>query len=180
MARPQTISDEAIRVEARACLLEHGPAVSVATIAARLGVSAPALLQRVGSKVALLRLALVPELPADWARSLAEGPALDQPLRPQLTALLQQLEARFAQVVPSLIVARASRLDLSELSAQALDGAAQVRRATAAWLHRAGAASPEALAELLVGAVESRCFLAYMGGAPPATGLDELARAVLP
>ena len=64
MARPRLVSDEEIRSAVRKGVLEQGPQVSLDLIAERLGVSAPALFKRFGSRNALLLASLsFPEHP---------------------------------------------------------------------------------------------------------------------
>ncbi len=60
MARPREVTDEAILEAARKVFLEQGPGVATSVIAKELGVSAPALFHRFGSKRALMIAALKP------------------------------------------------------------------------------------------------------------------------
>ncbi|MDQ1519233.1 MAG: hypothetical protein QOI55_306 [Actinomycetota bacterium] len=54
MARPRTISDDEIVAATVAAIEQHGPGLTLAEVAAQAGVSAAALVQRFGSKHALL------------------------------------------------------------------------------------------------------------------------------
>lgn len=81
MARPREVTDEEILAAARRVFIEHGPSVATSVVAKELGVSAPALFHRFGSKKALLIAALKPrrfpmiermEQGFDGARSLEE------------------------------------------------------------------------------------------------------------
>ncbi|HEY9182138.1 MAG TPA: helix-turn-helix domain-containing protein, partial [Gammaproteobacteria bacterium] len=77
--RPRQVSDEAILEAARACLLRDGPGVAIARIAEEVGISAPAVLKRFGTKEQLVTRALLSEAPPN----LSSGPD-PGPLRPQL------------------------------------------------------------------------------------------------
>ena len=60
MPRPRTISDEALLDRALAIMAEHGPAnLTFATLAAATGLATATLVQRFGSKPALVRAALL-------------------------------------------------------------------------------------------------------------------------
>lgn len=169
MARPRTVSDEHLRDAAREAFHAHGAAVSVATIAARLGISAPAVLKRVGTKEQLLLLALCSSEPPPFFARLRAGPS-DRP-HAELVALLVEAAAAFRQVAPTLAVLRTSGIDPGRMfPAGQPSPNVEARLALAAWL-RAALATDErrsrALAELLLGAIESRAFLSWIEVDPP-------------
>jgi len=159
MPRPRLISDDALREAARACFLEHGPAVSVTVVAERLGVTAAAGFRRVGDKDALLRLALDPGAPPDILTALRDGPRPDEPLEAQLAQVLGALLSFFRRVVPGLLVMRATGAPSSVTGAKP-DWA---RAGLTAWIRAAGKpGAPETLADLLVSAVEARCLREHL------------------
>jgi AcrR family transcriptional regulator len=155
------VSDEEILEAARACLLAQGPAVSVATIAQRVGVSGPAVLKRFGSKEQLVNRALLSESPPD----LSQGPE-PGPLRPQLVAILLRTERLLLNAAPRLATMRAGGVQGS----QWLDRPhpRRARENLLAWLKKARTthhlAHPdlEAAADLLISLVEARGFLAWV------------------
>nr|MCU0623220.1 hypothetical protein [Gemmatimonadaceae bacterium] len=102
MARPLTVTDAAIDRAAREVFLGDGPAAPLASVAARLGVSAPAVLQRVGSKHALIARALCPGEPPGLARLAAAPPAGRAAQLAALTAVLGPLQGFLHQALPSL------------------------------------------------------------------------------
>jgi AcrR family transcriptional regulator len=186
VARPQQISDRQIDEAARACFLAHGAGVPVEVIARRLGVTAAALFLRAGSKEALLRRALstpAPPPPPALARPPAPGAA-----RRGLEEILLGLLAALHHVVPALLVLRAAGLPPSPSDRGPPPPVAH-RRRLAAWLRRVPAAEgrpaqPRIAADLLLGALEARCFNRHLGGRAFAPGDDRafvrsLARAVL-
>ncbi len=178
MARPQKISSEEIEAAARAVFVEHGPSAPVSMIAKRLGVTHAALFQRVGSKAALLRLALGSGKPDGLERLLAEPPT--DGVREALITTLGQLMGFLRRLVPNLVVRKAAGMPLSETSPTPLGVPPPLllRRLLASWLERgvAGGQIPtvdsHAAAEGLLGAMEARCFNAYLGGAEYAPGND--------
>jgi AcrR family transcriptional regulator len=97
MARPRSVSDEEIVAAAVRAIGKHGPAhVTLAHVGAEAGVSAAALVQRFGSKAALLRA-----VSADGSRHAAAAfdraeSAHDSPLR-----TLQRALDSFAEGVSS-------------------------------------------------------------------------------
>lgn len=157
MPRPQTVSDAQINAAAREVFLARGPSAPVSAVAARLGVSAAALLQRAGSKEALLAAALgaPPELPP-------------LPATGDLAALVAVLTAwtrTLRQALPALAALRASGVPVDVTDPPP----ARLRRALAGWIgaHQATRA-PASVAEGLLGALEARCLNDWIAGAPPA------------
>src|SRR6185295_7650575 len=88
MARPRLVSDDEIRSAVRKGVLEQGPQVSLDLIADRLGVTAPALFKRFGSRNALLLAALkLPENPR-FLTLLTNGPDELRPFETQLHEII--------------------------------------------------------------------------------------------
>jgi AcrR family transcriptional regulator len=174
VGRPQKISDEEIARAARETFVEHGPRASVGAVAARLGVSQAALFHRAGSKEALMRMALAPQVPRTLAE-LRAGPAPGVPIADQLASILGELARFFRELVPSLVILRAAGVALDEGGEPP---PLVLRKALASWLRRAAergdvdVPDPAAAAEALLGALEARGFNAHVGGARFAPGRD--------
>lgn len=174
MARPQTITDQQIDEAARRVFLRRGPSAPVGLVAQELGVSSAALFQRGGSKQALLARALRPEMSAVLAR-IGSGPAAGTPAIRQLGAILDDLCGVLRLLVPSLVTMRAAGLPVSPAGPPP---PLLVRQKLARWLSRAYADAsmagppPATLAEILLAAIESRCFHRHVGGDAFAPGSD--------
>jgi len=167
MARPRQVSDAQIEEAARAAFLEHGPSVSLARIAERLGISAPALLKRVGSKDELLLAAMAPDGAAPFDALLRDGPVAARAVDAQLVEILVAMTAFLRETMPRLLTLRAGGTPVPAMLGEAR-GPAPVRRDLAAWLRRAERAGlarvpdPAAMADLLVGVVEARCVMEHL------------------
>lgn len=163
MGRPRTVSDAEALSATRACVVEQGPGVSLAVIAARVGLSAPALIKRFGSKEQLLFRALLPPEPPPWRRALARPPG-DDP-HAELADILAELARGFEAVGPALAALRMSGLDVGAVFPIDRPGPpVLVRALLARWLEGAGERGDcEALADAAVGAAEARGFLAWVG-----------------
>ncbi len=170
MPRPRQVSDAEILTAARDALVADGPAVPVAAVAERLGITAAAVLKRAGSRDALVAAALCPPGPPPFLDAL-RAPPEPGPLRPQLARRLAQAGAFFAEVVPLLVVARAGRVALPLPPGG--PPPALVRAALADFLRAAraaglgGPAHPDAAADLLLGALESWGFSRWLFHQPP-------------
>lgn len=174
MPRPQTITDEEIRATAREVFLEQGPGASVATIAARLGVSHAALFQRAGSKTRLMFEALAVERPA--VLGLLDQPPPASEVHAKLVEILVALHDFLARLVPGLVVLRAAGKSLPGPPPGKKRGGGdgpppvRLRAALTRWLRAAiddgnvGPCDAEVVAEAILGAMEARCFNAYLGG----------------
>lgn len=176
MPRPRTVTDAAIDRAAREVFLGDGPAATVAQVAARLGVSAPAVLQRVGTKHALIARALCPGEPPGLA-TLAAAPPADRRARlATLRGVLTPLLAFLHLALPSLQVARAAGVPLEDLLGDQEPPPAQLRRLLARWLASAalaGAGAPaRATADALVGALEARAMHTHLAGIAPVAADD--------
>jgi AcrR family transcriptional regulator len=155
------VSDEAILDAARTCLLARGPSATVGEIAARLGVSGPAILKRFGTKENLVARALLSEAPPD----LSQGPE-PGPLRPQLVAVLLHIERLLLEAVPRVATLRAGGVKASQWLSR--NHPRMARRSLLGWLecarrsHDLSHRDLEAAADLLVSLVEARGFLAWI------------------
>lgn len=190
MVRPKQISDSDLLRAAREAFLRDGPKTAVAEIAERLGVSAAALFQRVGSKAQLMLLALLPGAPTALS-ALAQPPATDRSISAQLFAHLSELMEFLTAVVPSMIVLRAAGLFPPPTAKKGgkKGGAAAsdephvpapiaLRERLGQWLAsaqrdgRIKLQDPRVCAEALLGAMEARCFNRHVGGDDYVLGTD--------
>lgn len=171
MGRPRRISDEDIAREARLVFLTLGPGASTEKIARRLGVSQAALFKRVPTKDELLMLALTPRDTPMVLRQLPMGPDDDRPVPQQLTELARALIGFFHDLLPGLITLKASGLPLDQIFPRGEAPVSQkVREDLTMWLKlahrqrrvRGGEMKP--VAELILGALESRCLLQHLSG----------------
>jgi len=147
----------------RALLAEHGPAVPLSRIAAAVGLSAPALVRRFGSKEGLLFLALLPDGPPRWWTTLHAPPPADP--QPTLVRLLAELAEDFEAVGPALAALRTSGLAVDAVFPADHPGPPRAaREALARWLEAAGVQGPaDVLADLAAGAAEARGFFTWVG-----------------
>ena len=180
MARPQIMTNDDIATAARRCVLRHGPNVALRVIAEDLGVSAPAVLKRVGCKTDLLVMALRPEAPPPL-------PPLDwSPLTQQARAALQSqdravnLRAKKALVTALLVLKHwreanapvsVCRRMIDTEAAESDDAEKQLEVASRAiddWLQTLIAKGdlkhddPQGLRELLISAAESRAMHSWL------------------
>ncbi len=103
MARPRQVTDEQILQVTRNCLKEFGSKVSVEAIAFELGVSAPALIKRFGTKRNLLRSSLADNLDMSSVTSLLLiGADPEKDGLTQLKDITRLLSAQMAQALPSV------------------------------------------------------------------------------
>lgn len=187
MGRPKTVTDQKLHETARRCFLEHGPNLSVSTIAAELGISDAAIIKRVGSKENLLRRCLFSESPTPWIKTLRAGPDAS-PIAEQLVLLLEAISKTVQDRVPTLIMIRLSGLKPVDIIGDDLRKAPPLlfRKELAKWLKRAYTMhglkleSPGNVANLLLSAAESRAFLQWIShDALPKTDWSEVVETVL-
>ena len=183
MARPQQVTDEQIYEATRACFLQHGPAAPVSCIATALGISSAALYQRLGSKEELLRRAFDPG-PLKVAETLAAGPTQGAAIDVQLAAILDGAIELLRRVIPGVLVLRAAGVALHPPQASGGEPPTiLLRKGLAAWLKRAArhlkAREARDLAELLLAAIEARCFNEQLGGSAFIEGTDAQFRDLL-
>lgn len=165
MGRPRQISDEQILSAMREAVTAKGSRVPLEAVADALKVSVPALLKRFGSREALMVAALRPPDPPEWVEALSRGP--DQgPLEGQLTQLFTRLCNFMTQAMPCVIALRESGIPVDRW----LQPRAKQREieAVQCWLSLAKkkglvlADELEASAMAMLGAVQSRAFLAHL------------------
>lgn len=134
------MEDDALLAAARACFLEHGPAVAVSVIGERAGLSPPAIVRRFGTKEALLVEAMRPPVAAEFMEALACGPT-GEPIDAQLLALGLQIGSFLQHMVPCVNTLAASGMRPREVFAL-YDAPTpdRVQRDLAAWAERAVAA----------------------------------------
>jgi len=179
VARTKTIPDTEVLEEARRCFLAHGPGVSTEVIAEALEISQPAIFKRFGTKKALMLAALLPPAVPAWVHALEDGPD-DRPIVEQLREVIRQAAAFFAEVVPAMMVIRASGISQEELLASFKEAPPVVaKRTLIAWLHRSverGLIRPvdsEAAATMILGALQFRAFMVQITGSTPSGSSHE-------
>ena len=136
MVRPRTISDDQILQTALQCFLDHGPSVSMDTIAEQLNVSSQALFKRFGTKQELLLASVAPCEPAPWLPLVEAGPD-DRPLEEQLAEILGELADFFVDIARRVSVLRFSGVEPKELMNRFDEPPPLVEiRTLAGWLQR--------------------------------------------
>jgi AcrR family transcriptional regulator len=167
VARPRTISDQDILGEVRRAVLEQGPRFSIDGVADRLGVTAPALFKRFGSRNTLLLDALKITRPP-FLDALEAGPD-ERAFAVQLRELFEKIGAWLATSMPCVMALKESGVPMSEVD-DALKAAPPVLvvRTLARWLKRAHVrgvarvAAPEHAAMAMLGALQNRAFLMHL------------------
>jgi AcrR family transcriptional regulator len=179
VARTKTVSDTEVLEEARRCFLAHGPGVSTDVIAESLEISQPTIFKRFGTKKALMLAALLPPAVPDWVHALEDGPD-DRPIVEQLREVIRQAAAFFAEVVPAMMVIRASGISHEELLASFEVAPPIVAKQTLiAWLLRSvergliRPVDPEAAATMILGALQFRAFMVQITRSAPFRSSDE-------
>lgn len=166
MARPRTVSDDDILSSTRLTCVELGARCSVDQIADKLGISAPAILKRFGSKEALLIKALSPPEDPTWANDIERGPD-SRPLRVQLEDMFDTMSTFFSEVMPCVSVLRESGIDVHQISAiqkAPLRGLQALR----AWLSLArdrglvDSDNVETAATAILGSIQFHSFLSHV------------------
>lgn len=172
MARPRLISDEQILERMREALSARGPQVSLDIVAEELGVTAPALLKRFGTRHALVVQALRFPTNPPWFAALEAGPD-HRPITQQLDALLEQLGGFFAEVMPLMLSIRAAGITPQEVYKCAGGTPLPLRAvgAISSWLSRAhqrglvnNAVPFDAVATAVMGSVQARFIHAHISG----------------
>lgn len=180
MARPKQVSDEQILTAARTRFLRDGVGVSAAEIARELGVSHTTVLNRFGSKEALMVAALGPPLHVPWVAALNAGPD-ERPIRDQLVEHATVMSGFYRELMVGVAVLRSAGVDIEgELHKRGEElPPAQAMRALTGWLVRAQQAGRlaecdvETLAATLLGALHNWAFTAQACGFPMAPGYGE-------
>lgn len=152
-------------------------------IAEQLGVSAPALFKRFGSKKDLMVAALAPE-PPQWVWRLVAGPT-DEDIRAQLLRLATEMDAFFADLIPCMMVLKEAGIAEQTLAAYTKERAQSagfvpedaapfpvlVRNQLRNFLQSASerrllhVPEPTVAAQLLLGGIQSRHFMRRITGA---------------
>ncbi len=173
MARPRQITDEQILETMRACVLQHGPAVSLDLVAEKLNVTSPALIKRFGTRRALMIAALKPPSDNAWTRHLAKGPDA-RPLIAQLEDVIGAFAESFHEAMPCMIALRESGIPMNEIfDSRELPPPVRAVRSMTKWLtdaHTTGLVRDEGdletAATALVGAISTRTFSAHLTQTP--------------
>lgn len=179
MARPRTVSDDAILEAARSVFLEQGPSASTAVIAERVGLSQAGLFKRFGTKADLMVAALSPPAIPPFALQVASGPDPDRSVRDQMKEIAREVAVFFRELVPCIMVLNASGIRPEELLRRFdVPPPLMISRAMTSWFQQAmdlgllrqGAAEPLAFAFL--GSMHMRSFLCHISDKSPTD--DEL------
>jgi AcrR family transcriptional regulator len=172
MGRPRQVLDEEILEVARACFIEHGASVSTEAIAARLGVSGPALHKRFGSKRELLKAAfsvgMTPPWAQQWLQKVEAGPdARELPV--QILEMTRTIDGFFRKMVPAFAVLREAGLTPEELRGEGKEPpAVRAHKMMAGWFRRAQeqgrlrAGDCDVMASLFMAGIQHRYFLAHV------------------
>lgn len=168
MGRPRQVLDEEILEAARACFIEHGSSVSTETIAARLGVSGPALLKRFGSKRELLKAAFAVGSAPPWLAMVEEGPD-ERDISVQLREVALTIDAFFRKMVPAFSVLREAGITPQEFRGESENSpAARAQDSMTDWFKRAQErgllreGDPSVMAGLFMAGVQYRYFQAHI------------------
>jgi AcrR family transcriptional regulator len=168
MPRPRLVSDDEILSAVRRGVLEQGPQVSLDLIADRLGVTAPALFKRFGSRNALLLTALKPSDHPEFIEILQRGPD-KRPFEDQLVEVLISLIRFQEETYPCVSALRESGIPKDQIR-QFFRESPMPRaiKAIGAWLQRADAKGlceiedSRSLSLLLLGAMHMPTFVRRM------------------
>lgn len=180
MPRPRLVSDDEIRSAVRRGVLEQGPQVSLDMIAERLGVTAPALFKRFGSRNALLLSALEPPEHPRFIELLEQGPDDHRPFETQLHEIISAHMQFLDECWPCMAALRESGIPKEQV--KELLGKGPLVKAVklfAAWLDRAkrlglaDISEAEHVAMAVFGAGHMPVMLTHMlrhlGGKAPST-----------
>jgi AcrR family transcriptional regulator len=164
MVRPRQFKDEDILAVARACFIEHGPAVPTTLIAESAGVSQATLFKRFGTKQELMRESLRPRVAPQLLAQLADGPD-ERPIPDQLLALVTGLTAMFEALLPCVMTLWAAGEHPGTVMGVGGDALpVKARRALTQFLHiaqsqrRMAGGDPEAMAMVLIGSAKELAF----------------------
>lgn len=167
MARPRRISDEEILVEVRRAVLEQGPHVSLDLVAERLGVTAPALFRRFGSRNELLTAALRPEEQPPFIEELERGPD-ERPAQAQLVDIFTRIGTSLAATLPCMSALRESGIPFDPEKEFQEPPPLRAVRALAGWLERARKVGllvlkdPQVAAMAILGAIQAPIFFRHL------------------
>jgi AcrR family transcriptional regulator len=171
MARPRLITDEQILAATREIVLDHGVQSPLELVSQRLGVTAPALLKRFGTRQALLVAALSPD--DALLDAVFDVPVDDRPLTEQLEGLIARLSRFFAHMFPRLMALRECGVPMTVLDGESkVPRPVRAVRATQRWLEQARAgglvesALVETAATAIVGALSTRAISSHLSKRP--------------
>ncbi len=173
MARPRTVSDDAILSAARSVFLELGPSASTSVIAERVGLSQAGLFKRFPTKAELMVAALAPPPIPPFSEALEGGPDPARPIQPQLREIARGVAGFFKEMVPCVMVLSSAGLPPQELLNRFdVPPPLVAKIALVAWIERAmdegrvrrGDADP--LVSALMGALHMRSFLCHISDNP--------------
>ena len=173
MARPRTVSDDAILSAARSVFLELGPSASTSVIAERVGLSQAGLFKRFPTKAELMVAALAPPPIPPFSEALEGGPDPARPIQPQLREIARGVAGFFKEMVPCVMVLSSAGLPPQELLNRFdVPPPLVAKIALVAWIERAmdegrvrrGDAAP--LVSALMGALHMRSFLCHISDNP--------------
>lgn len=168
MARPRSVSDEEVFAAVREVVLKQGPSVSLDVVAERIGVTAPALFRRFGSRQEILLQSLRPPERPPYLPLLEAGPD-QRPVRQQLIDIFTAFGAYMVDTLPCMVALRESGLPLAKLHGS-FEEPPPVRtlRALSAWLKAAVKKKllclddPTATAMAMLGSVHMPIFLKHI------------------
>lgn len=178
MGRPQTVTDQEIATAARAVFLEMGARAPAELVAQRLGVSAAALFKRMKTKEALIIAALCGEREPAFVATLRQGPREGIDIRRQLQSIAHDALVTFRGVVPVLFVLRSSGIPLGRAFPGGPPPPVILRDELSRFLARAVRARMLAahkcavVADVMLSAIEARCFMEYVTVAGPVADSD--------
>ncbi|MDP1829983.1 MAG: TetR/AcrR family transcriptional regulator [Archangium sp.] len=167
MARPRLITDEQILTTMRSSVLERGAGVSLDVVAERLGVTAPALLKRFGSRLELMLKALQPPDAPPWMEEFDRGPD-QRPLEVQLSEHFDRIWTFFEKIIPCVSALRESGVPHEKIFEGKRNAPVHAIRAISKWLEKAQAAglietsAPESVATAILGALQTRAFTSHV------------------
>jgi AcrR family transcriptional regulator len=168
MARPRQVSDEEVFAAVREAVLQQGPQVSLDVVAERIGVTAPALFRRFGSRHEILLQSLRPPERPPFLEVLAKGPD-DRPITEQLIEVFTQFGHFVVETLPCMSALRESGLPFEKIHGS-FEEPPPVRtlRALSGWLQRAAdrkllrISDATATATAMLGAVHMPVFLKHV------------------
>ncbi len=167
MSRPRRVSDEDILATVRKAVLEEGPHVSLDLVADRLGVTAPALFRRFGSRNGLMIAALKPDENPAFIKELDAGPD-DRPIHIQLAEVFEHIGRYIDGAFPCMSALRESGIPIDVHRDFQEPPPLRILTALASWLERARTqglvafANTECTAMAMLGAIQAPVFVRHL------------------
>ena len=167
MSRPRRVSDEDILTTVRNAVLEEGPHVSLDLVADRLGVTAPALFRRFGSRNGLMVAALKPDENPAFIKELDRGPD-QRPIDIQLAEVFEHIGRYIDSAFPCMSALRESGIPVDFARDFQEPPPLRILRALASWLDRARTqglvsfADTECAAMAMLGAIQAPVFVRHL------------------